>query len=391
MPPVAFGAVALGAEDEASAGPIAHASYVVAMTSLSRFATLLCAASVIACSPPSATGSGSSPTASRTAQAQTRGLDPEAMRTTVAEAEALPRLHALIVARHGEVLAEHRFRGASLDRPVNIKSASKSVLSALTGIAIERGILQGTEQKIAPILRADIPSGADRRIEDIEVGHLLTMRAGLDRTSGPNYGAWVASPNWVRYALARPFVDEPGGRMLYSTGSSHLMSAVLTRASGRSTHALAQEWLAQPLGISLPPWPRDPQGIFFGGNDMLMSPKGLLRFGELYRQDGIIDGKRILPEGWVAESWRPRTRSPWSGSSYGYGWFSEEINGHPVHFAWGYGGQMLYIVPDLELTVAMISDPSPHPRSESHVPQLHALLAQGIIPAAERGAAAAPS
>ncbi|MET1755772.1 serine hydrolase [Novosphingobium sp. RD2P27] len=309
------------------------------------------------------------------------------MRRTVAAAEALPRLHALIVARHGETLAEHRFRGSSLDRPVNIKSASKSVLSALAGIAIERGVLRGTEQKIAPILRADIAAGADPRVEDIEVGHLLTMRAGLDRTSGPNYGAWVASPNWVRYALSRPFVDEPGGRMLYSTGSSHLLSAVLTRASGQSTHTLAQDWLARPLDITLPPWPRDPQGIFFGGNDMLMSPKALLRFGELYRQDGVIDGKRILPQGWVEESWQPRTTSPWSGTPYGYGWFSEELGGHPVHFAWGYGGQMLFIVPDLELTVAMISDPSPHPGSESHVPQLHALLARGIIPAAERGAA----
>ena len=67
-------------------------------------------------------------------------------------------------------------------------------------------------------------------------------------------------------------------------GSSHLLSAVLTRASGRSTHALAREWLGEPLGIEIPPWPRDPQGIFFGGNDMLMSPRALLRFGELYRQ-----------------------------------------------------------------------------------------------------------
>jgi CubicO group peptidase (beta-lactamase class C family) len=100
--------------------------------------------------------------------------------------------------------------------------------------------------------------------------------------------------------------------MLYSSGSSHLLSAVLTRASGRSTHALAREWLGEPLGIEIPPWPRDPQGIFFGGNDMLMSPRALLRFGELYRRDGVLNGRRILPEGWVAESWRLRTTSPWS-------------------------------------------------------------------------------
>lgn len=341
-----------------------------------------------ACSQPVATGSPAEETVSRASK--TSGLDPDLMRETVAEARTLPRLHAMIVAREGRILAAHRFRGPALDRPVNIKSASKTVLSALAGIAIGRGILTGVDQKIAPILRADVPPGADPRIEEIDVGHLLSMRAGLERTSGPNYGAWVASPNWVRYALSQPFVDAPGGQMLYSTGSSHLLSAVLTRASGRSTYDLAQDWLAEPLGIRLPPWPRDPQGIYFGGNDMLMSPEALLRFGELYRRGGVINGRRILPEGWVAESWRPRTNSRWSGNPYGYGWFSRTSGGHDIYFAWGYGGQMLFVVPDLELTVVMTSDPSPHARAESHLPALHGLLDQGIIPAAQRGGGARP-
>ena len=174
--------------------------------------------------------------------------------------------------------------------------------------------------------------------------------------------------------------------MLYSTGSSHLVSAMLTRASRRSTHQLAQEWLAEPLGIRLPPWPRDPQGIYFGGNDMLMSPLALARFGELYRNGGVVNGRAVVPSDWIEKSWTPRTVSPWSGNSYGYGWFLGEVGGHPVRFAWGYGGQMLFIVPDLALTVVMISDPSPHPRAESHVPALHALLDQGVIPAAAKGA-----
>ena len=355
------------------------------MRALLQAALLLATTALLACSGAESTAPAQeqSPLQSRTSA--TQGLDPTLMRQVEAQARALPRLQALIVARHGETLAEHRLRGPALSQPVNIKSASKSVLSALVGIAVGRGILEGPQQKIASILRSDVPTDADPRVEQIEVGHLLSMQAGLGRTSGPNYGAWVASPNWVRYALAQPFVDQPGGEMLYSTGSSHLLSAALTRASGRSTYDLAQEWLAQPLGIELPPWSRDPQGIYFGGNDMLMSPRGLLRFGELYRQGGVLDGRRILPAGWVAESWRPRTTSPWSGNPYGYGWFSQTAGGRDVHFAWGYGGQMLFIIPDLELTVVMISDPSPHPRAESHLPALHRLLAEGIIPAAEQG------
>ena len=320
----------------------------------------------------------------------TRGLDATSMAAAVQRARTLPRLRALLVARHGETLAEHRFAGPALDVPVNLKSASKSVLSALVGIAIERGVLTGVNQKIAPVLRPDLPPGGDPRLADIDIEDLLTMRAGLGRTSGPYYGAWVASPNWVRDALARPFEDDPGGRMLYSTGSSHLLSAVLTRASGRSTHSLATEWLARPLGIALPAWSRDAQGIYFGGNDMLMAPRALLRFGELYRTDGVFAGRRILPEGWVAESWRPRTASPYTGHGYGYGWFARRTGGdgggHEVRYAWGYGGQMLFVVPELALTVVVMSESTPQERSD-YVVQLHALLDGFIVPAAERGAA----
>lgn len=348
---------------------------------LRRGMAVVVAGALLACSPAPVEGEQEA-----AAAVATRGLDAAMVERAMTEARELDRLHAVIIARHGEVIAEERLRGPGLDTPVNIKSASKSVLSAITGIAIGQGVLEGVDQPIAPILSADLPASPDPRLSDLTVGHLLSMQAGLGRTSGDQYGRWVTSPNWVRHALARPFDDEPGGRMIYSTGTSHLMSAVLTRASGRSTHALAVDWLGEPLGIRIPPWPQDPQGVYFGGNDMLMSPRDLLRFGELYRLDGEIDGRRILPEGWVEESWRSRTVSPWSGNDYGYGWFSRRSNGHDVRFAWGYGGQMLFIVPSLDLTVVMISDPGPHPRAESHLPDLHALMDEFIIPAAIRGA-----
>lgn len=325
-----------------------------------------------------------------TMPAATRGLDPAGMAQVAAAAARLPRLRSLLVLRDGRILAEHRLNGGPpLDRPVNIKSASKSVLSALVGIAIARGVLTGVDQRVLSVLGADAPPRADPRLSRLTVGDLLSMRAGLERTSGENYGRWVSSANWVRFALARPFVDEPGGAMLYSTGNTHLLSAMLTRAAGRDTHALMRDWLATPLGITLPPWPRDPQGIYFGGNDMLMSPRALARFGELYRQGGTIDGKRILPAKWIEQSWTPRTVSPWSGEDYGYGWFVGDTRGHPLRYAWGYGGQMVFVVPDLRLTVVMTSDPG-GARDTGHIAALHRLLDDGIVPAAERGGGGQP-
>jgi CubicO group peptidase (beta-lactamase class C family) len=315
-----------------------------------------------------------------------QGLDTGHLARTLAQAEALPRLRTLLAARDGVPVVERVFRGPGLDRPVNVKSVAKTVLSALAGIAFERGVLEGVDQRIAPILGTRVPADADPRVHAITVGHLLAMRAGLERTSGPNYGRWVTSRDWVRFALSRPFVDEPGGRMLYSTGSSHLLSAVLTRASGRSTLELARAWLGEPLGIAIPPWQRDPQGIYFGGNNMALSPRALLRLGEAYRQGGLFQGRRVLPESWIGTSWTPQVRSPFTGDWYGYGWFISRARGHPVHYGWGYGGQMLYVVPSLGLTVVMTSDPDHPSGRDGYVELLHGLLADGIIPAAEAAA-----
>ncbi|RZL73619.1 MAG: class C beta-lactamase-related serine hydrolase [Sphingomonas sp.] len=315
----------------------------------------------------------------------TKGLDAAMLRDAQARASALPRLRSLLVLRNGETLAAQAYNnGPSLDRPVNIKSASKSVMSALVGIAIQRGILKGADQQVLPLLRSDAPANPDPRLARVTIGNLLSMQAGLERTSGENYGRWVSSPNWVRFALSRPFVADPGAAMLYSTGSTHLLSAALTRASGRGTLANARDWLGEPLGITIPSWPADPQGIYFGGNEMRLSPRALARFGELYRLDGVIDGKRILPAGWIEQSWTPRAVSPWSGQHYGYGWFLTEMRGHPVRFAWGYGGQMIYVVRDLGLTVVMTSDPNGS-RDTGHIDALHRIVAEAIVPAAERG------
>lgn len=318
----------------------------------------------------------------------TTGLDAALLRAALDEAARLPQLNAVIVARDGKVVAERVLDGPSLDTPVNIKSASKSVLAALAGIAIARGELSGLDQRVAPLLGARVPAAADPRVRDITVEHLLSMRAGLESTSGPNYGAWVSSRDWIADALRRPFADEPGGRMIYSTGTSHILSAVLARAADRSTLQLAREWLGEPLSIAVPAWPADPQGTYFGGNEMRLSPRALLAFGELYRNDGVVAGRRVLPEGWVADSWTPRATSPWSGGSYGLGWWIGEARGHPIYFAWGYGGQMIYVIPSLGLTAVFTSDADQR-SVDGHIQALHALVADRLIPAAEHGASAA--
>ncbi|HUG72979.1 MAG TPA: serine hydrolase [Steroidobacteraceae bacterium] len=307
------------------------------------------------------------------------------------EAAALTPLETVIVARNGEILAERGYRGHRTTAATNIKSASKLVMSALVGIAIDQGVLEGIDQPIAPLLAAELPTQPDPRLRQVTIGHLLSMQAGLGSTSGARYGAWVTSRNWVRAALARPFEDEPGGRMIYSTGSTHLLSAILTRQGGRSSLQLARDWLGPLDGFQITSWTRDPQGIYMGGNEMAMSPRSLLAFGELYRRGGVTpEGQRLMSREWIDTSWRPRTQSRWTGDGYGYAWFSTRIGGEEVRYGWGYGGQMLYVVPRPGLTVVMTSDEQASAARSGHRGDLHRLLGSVLAALSDTPPAAQP-
>jgi CubicO group peptidase (beta-lactamase class C family) len=295
-------------------------------------------------------------------------------------AAALPRLHSLLVSHRGVLALEYYARGQGATRHANIKSAAKSVISTLVGIAIERKLIAGVDERIVrwfPHLLRD----PDKRKQSITIGDLLTMRSGLESTSGENYGRWVNSRDWVRYALDRPMVSDPGTSMEYSTGTSHILSTILTKASGKSTHQFATEVLARPLGISLAHWPRDPQGIYFGGNEMLMTPRQMIAFGELYRNRGRVGNRQVVPAEWVDTSCESRTRSVWDPTrEYGYGWWIQDFDRHRACFAWGFGGQYIMVFRELELVVAITSSTAASDERRGYRRQLFDLLETHVLP-----------
>lgn len=295
-------------------------------------------------------------------------------------ASQLPRLRSFLISIDGRLVEERYFHGAHRSQPANIKSASKSVLSALVGIALDQGRLKSLQEPIGKFFPQYL-NGAEGRAKSITIEDLLTMRSGLETTSNRNYGRWVQSGNWVRYVLTRPMVDVPGGAMIYSTGNSHLLSAILTKATGMNTHEFARRYLAGPLGISIPPWLRDPQGVYFGGNEMYLTPRDMLKIGELYLNRGRAGHKQVVSEQWIIDSLEPRTQSRWSGRAYGYGWWSQTIAGRQASYAWGHGGQFLYVVPNLRLVVVTTSSPSPGEGRREHQHQIRDLLEWHLVPA----------
>lgn len=293
-------------------------------------------------------------------------------------AQQTDRLHSLLVLHRGEPVSELVRAGPGLAQPANIKSVSKTVLSVLGGIAIERGLIESADTPLVDILGERFPANATPGAEAITFGHALAMQIGLESTSGRNYGRWVQSSDWVAHVLTRPMVDRPGGRMIYSTGSTHLAAAALVEASGRDLASLAREWLGEPLNIRIPDWLADPQGIHFGGNEMVLSPRALARLGELYRQGGQLNGSQIVSAEWIARSWDANGRSPWTGDDYGYCWFITEIAGLNAYYGRGFGGQALFVVPEAELTVVITSDPNPPSSGGWQFRQLRELVALAI-------------
>lgn len=285
--------------------------------------------------------------------------------------DALSQLHSIQISRGDDLVLAEAPRGPGLDRLANIKSCSKSLVALLLGAAIDRGEVSSVQASLSEVAPGILPANASEGAADITLQDLVTLRAGLERTSGANYGAWVNSRNWLADALSRPMVADPGGQMLYSTGSTHILGAALTEATGKSLLEQARERLGRPLGIEIPPWTRDPQGYYMGGNNMALRPTAMLKIAKLMRDGGRYDGAQIIPESWVAASTVPYARSPWSGLSYGYGWF---LSPSGYTLARGYGGQVIAAHADRNLAVAITSDPTQPARSGGYFGDLMQLL-----------------
>ena len=295
-------------------------------------------------------------------------------------AEGFSNIKTIHIAHKGELVWAKAYNKADINGLANIKSASKSLMSALVGIAIDRGILEDVDQPVVSLLADRLPSNPDSRLSDITIGHLLSMQAGLERTSGRNYGRWVTSDDWVKSALSRPFVEAVGGAMQYSTGNTHLLSAIIMRQSGQHTYRLANQWL-EGSGVRVQSWETSPQGIPMGGNQVGMTPASLLAFGELYRRGGITKtGQRLISEDWIKESWTPRTQSRFHRGAYGYGWFIQSFSGVQGYYGWGYGGQMVYVLPSLELTIAIISEENLPSGRTGYRDLLHDMVSRDIVP-----------
>lgn len=260
-------------------------------------------------------------------------------------------VHSMVIIHKDKLYKESYFGYSKKTDANNIHSASKSILSALVGIAIEEGYIGSLDDSIALYLPETYFEGKHQNKKDITIRHLLTMTAGLSWEEDKTEYQIQGRKDWVKAILHRNQVSEPGTFYTYSTGVTHVMAAIVTNATDMDLKSYAESRLFNKLGVTIEYWKTDPQGIYSGGCNFFMTPIEMAKFGQLYLNDGIWQGERILPEGWVENSYTPQTQGLYERWGYGYYWWLSEMHGYKVASAWGFAGQMIHVIPELDLVV----------------------------------------
>lgn len=279
-----------------------------------------------------------------------------------AQAELKGYIYSFVIVRNGKIASEKYFHGRNSSSYQTIRSVSKSFLSALLGIAMEKGILQ-LDQKVVDFFPEYKSYITDYRFNNITIDHLVKMRSGIQGDE-EFYSTFTNSSNWVREILSSWLSFDSGTRMQYTTAGTHLLAVILARASGKTALEFGNENFFGYCNFEVRDWMQDPQGNYFGGNNIHLTTRDMAVLGLIYLNNGRLNGRQIVPEDWVERSvvTYSGTGSSWWGQmtkiGYGYLWWLGEVNGYKIFTAIGHGGQFIFCIPSLNMIIAVQSYPN---------------------------------
>lgn len=260
-------------------------------------------------------------------------------------------IHSLMLVRHGAVVLDAYFHPYDGSTSHDVASVTKSVTTTLLGVALHRGDLQSLDLPIIEVLGRN---EAYPNLGGMSIGDVASMRSGLDcglRGDERELMEMIQSDNWIEFTLQLPVVAEPGSQFGYCSSGMHLLSAVISQVTGSNAATFAEDALFVPLGINAVSWPEDEEGISLGWGDLGLHPLDMAKLGLLYLHDGVWDGQRLLPEGWVHDAVEAKGRAE-NGDGYGFGWW-RPAGFDGVFAANGRGGQTISVLPALDLIVVV--------------------------------------
>ena len=297
---------------------------------------------------------------------EAHGLDPDAVAELYWRAGQLETINSLLVVKDGDLVAAGYFHDGSDTYQQNVQSVTKSVTGALVGIAIDRGCIPGVDTPIMTYFPELADEITDPRKDQITIGQLLAMRAGL-----PWEEASAEGVDWLYHGFRPsdlvdvPLVRDPGTGWDYSNYTSHLLGVIVARACETDLRDFAAQHLFGPLGITPGDWTTDWEGYRLGFTELEVSALDMARLGQMFLDGGRYDGRQVVPESWIADSWQPYTEHAWyykvgdnfDRTAYGYQWWTIDAGPHTYHLAWGHGGQQIAVLPELGMVVVLTADP----------------------------------
>jgi len=300
-----------------------------------------------------------------------QGLDPRLVAELYYDATAFQTLYGLLVVKNGRLIAERYFNGASVGHKARLASVTKSYTSSLTGIALAQGHLKSVDQKMVEFFPEVADQITDPRKKQITIRQLLQMRGGYPwEETDPALWQGLLSGRYPLLIEGVPLLGDPGTQFNYSNLTSNWLGIILARACKTDLRSYAQENLLTPIGAEAGEWGQDAEGHNNGCANLHMTARDMAKFGLLYLNGGAWQGKQVVPADWVEESLRNYSKDAWitrdrvnhvgvyfRDLGYGYQWWSANVGGHDVDFAWGHGGQLIVLLHDLEMIVVTTTYP----------------------------------
>jgi CubicO group peptidase (beta-lactamase class C family) len=297
---------------------------------------------------------------------QEQGLDPNLVARLYYNASRLETVYSVLVFKNGYLIAERYFNVGSPEQQVNVHSVTKSINSALVGIALEQGCLSSLDQKMIEFFPELKDRIKDPRKKEITIRQMLQMRAGYPwEESSADLFDLLFKGFRASTLVDVPLVRDPGTDFEYSNLTAHLLGIIVARACKTDLKSFAQEHLFSPLGIKPGFWQTDWDGNYLGFSDIHLSAGDLAKFGLMYLNNGKYKGKQIVPAAWVHDSlqiysenaWKYRVGRNWRDNGYGYQWWSIRAGDHRYHLAWGHGGEQIALVNELNMVIVLTADP----------------------------------
>ena len=266
-------------------------------------------------------------------------------------------MDSLLVTRHGRIVLEATYAPFRPGLKHRINSSTKGVVSTLIAMAIKDGRLDSTDRRVMEFFADRTIAYLDDAKKAITIRHLLDMTSGFEWTEGldgipRSFFAMEGSPDWQQYVLDRPMATAPGTIFYYDSGNSHLLSAIVTKVTGKSGLDYAREVLFGPLGIEDVTWRGDPQGISGGGAGLYMHPRDMAKIGYLYLRGGMWEDKQILPASWIENVRKADVdmRETWA-KELRYGSQFWVMPGRDAYMTVGYDRQLIIVMPKLDIVV----------------------------------------